>query len=129
MHAGHTNLAVYNPRAPDLPFVHLHYTDGKGKFLIPFLWEGADIGDFLGTVFFRVFAVDRHSSAKGSASEKFYVRPDIQSLMSSLAIDLGSSGALDLKEFPLASAISTAFTPRLSAVDMVGFGGCEIWLE
>lgn len=110
--------------------VHIVHSGENGRFVVKFLWEKADIGDFLQAVSFRIFVLGGRSSRRDWVKGRFYVAPDIDSLVHSIIpSSFDEADAAEIAGFKLPGAFKTVLTPRLSTVDMVGFGYGDAWIE
>ncbi|MEM7137722.1 MAG: hypothetical protein AAF500_14155 [Myxococcota bacterium] len=105
-------------------------TKKDGTFIIPFFWNGAHLGHGIGTQLrFRVFAMHKRDSYVGSARGAMVTGVDVMQLWGKAVAGGGVSGALRLRDFPLAAAIRTAFSPKIPAENMKALGKAVIELD
>jgi hypothetical protein len=113
------------PFRPSSMFV---YSDKNGRYIIPFTWDKAEIGGFLGTVTAEVHAIHKNQPKSGKGKSRFYISPNPQSLANTLPMSLDVTDLADMKGFKLHAVFSKYLTPKLSNIDMVGAAYCNIWL-
>lgn len=90
---------------------------------VPFEWEPQDLGDFMGSRF-RVTAFGKSVNRFASYEGNLHVGRNPESEWSSAVDEI--NGILEFAKFPLAAAIKTVFSPRLSADGMIAIGAAEL---
>ncbi|MEM8500946.1 MAG: hypothetical protein AAF542_23230 [Pseudomonadota bacterium] len=125
--AGHISnrLDVFNIKSGIANNLGLVHADQDNYFVIPFEWEAHSVGDFKGATF-KVSAFDTKENSFGQHVGQMAVGHHVETEWQAASQDLISGGVLELANFPLASAISTVFTPRLSTDSLVAIGAAHI---
>ena len=122
-------LPIFNPGGGS-GRIHIVYSDSNGEYKVPFLWSKTEIGDFGSPVSVGIFALHKTEALRGNGYEKrFFIAPDLERMISQvLPMSLSVDDLISAKGFKLPGAFKTILTPRLSTMDMVGIGYCDIWL-
>jgi len=132
--SGQRVLDVWDPSASEGTSpgrIDMAYTDKKGRYKIPFMWDKTGIGTWGTRKRFRTFAISdwkTRPASSGSDSGWLYICVSTQPIMKDILPGLDRDDLAAMKWFDLPGAFKTILTPRLSVPDMIGFGYCNIWL-
>jgi hypothetical protein len=126
---------IWNPTASEGATpgrIHIAYADKHGRYLVPFLWDKTEIGDWgvRKKFLIRAYTDWKTTPAKsGGGTGYLYIALDVQKLIQDMLPTPGLTTAASLKDFKLPAAFKRILMPRTSMPDMVGLGYCDIWLD
>ncbi len=119
-----TNTTPFRPSS-----MHV-YSDGNGRYTIPFTWDAAQIGEYLAvvpTLEATLFVVGEKGKTENRAAT-FAICPDFARLAAVLPTTVEIGDIADMKGFKLHSVFSKFLSPKLSNMDWVGAAYCNLWL-
>ncbi len=128
------DLTLWNPQA-DNNIIGPCYTknreaDGQhhSVFTLPFRWEAHSLGDFASQARFRIFAMDQQINLTASVTGNIHVEPDWHRIPLDMAVGWMKGGLMKLARQELASAMATAFSPRLATERLWALGLARVEL-